>query len=210
MPDLDRRAFFKRGFKKVAKTAVNYADKKVSKQAHLWIRPPYAINELEFLMACTRCGDCIKACEHNSLFSLPAQYGATVVNTPVMDLKNSPCHMCDDWHCVSACEPMALKLPLIINGDVENEALAEDIKSIPLPKMALVKIDTSTCLPFLGPECGACRFSCKVEGALKWDLTKPVIDETLCTGCGLCRQACITQPSSISIIHRTKSLEETE
>jgi MinD superfamily P-loop ATPase len=51
-----------------------------------------------------------------------------------------------------------------------------------------------------GPECGVCRDACQVPGALLWEKgIKPVIDNDVCTGCALCREACITDPKFIDI-----------
>ena len=209
MTDLDRRAFFKRGLKKVSRTVVSYADRKATQKATQWIRPPFAIDELDFTLACSRCGDCISACSYGVIFPLPGSYGASVVNTPAMDLKNKACHLCEDWPCVTACEPAVLKFPEPEKQEVEQPDTVADTISKPVspPKMAWVKISTDSCLPYLGPECGACRSSCKVEGALSWDLTRPVINHDLCCGCGLCRQACITDPSSITI-HNLSNQED--
>jgi len=69
----------------------------------------------------------------------------------------------------------------------------------PLPQLARMRIDTQRCLPYLGPECGACADSCPVEGAMSWSSEKPFIDEQLCTGCALCREACVLEPGAIEI-----------
>ena len=58
---MDRRAFFKRGLHKAAEKVVEGVDAHASKRAERWIRPPYALDELEFLLACTRCGECVSA-----------------------------------------------------------------------------------------------------------------------------------------------------
>ena len=108
---MNRREFFKTGFQKVSKTLVEAADEHVKQKALHWIRPPYALNELEFLLACTRCDKCIEACPHDVIFPLPARRGARVTGTPAMNLLNKGCHLCEDWPCVTACEPGALKRP---------------------------------------------------------------------------------------------------
>ncbi len=190
---MDRRAFFKTIVDKTAKTAVKVADSHVSSQASHWIRPPYALDELEFLLACTRCDKCIEACPHNVIFKLPGRLGAQVIGTPAMDLLNKACHLCEDWPCVEACEPKALIFP---------ERESDGAKS--LPHIAHAEINTQTCLPYLGPECGACESSCPVPGALKWDMTRPYIDPELCTGCGLCREACIVEPKAVMIYSHNK------
>lgn len=184
---MDRRGFFKHLGRKASETAIEHVEKRVEQKAAHWIRPPYAIAELEFLLACTRCDKCIKACPHNVIFPLAARRGGDVVNTPAMDLLNHGCHLCEDWPCVTVCEPEALK------------RLESDEGEILLPKLAKAFIDTSTCLPYQGPDCGACEGSCPVPDALQWHDFKPSINLELCTGCALCREACIVEPKAISI-----------
>lgn len=184
---MDRRTFFKTGFEKITRTAVKTIEDRVEQRATRWIRPPFALDELDFLVNCTRCSACIEACPHQVIFPLSARLGATVTATPALDLLNKGCHLCADWPCVTACEPGALKLP-----DETDGAPAP-------PTLAQVTIDARRCLPFQGPECGACDGSCPVSGALTFVLTKPVIEPERCTGCGLCREACILEPKAIEI-----------
>ncbi len=185
---MDRRDFFRLGLQEAGKTAVRLVDESVSQRARRWLRPPFAQAELEFLLACTRCDKCVEACPHDVIFKLPARLGAQVVGTPALDILNKGCHLCEDWPCVKACEPEALKLPVT---DGEGE--------LPLPKLARAEINTSSCLPYLGPECGACKPACPVPGALVWDREKPRVDPEICTGCGLCRDACVVEPKAVNI-----------
>ena len=67
---MDRRDFFRVGLKKVTQTVVSEVDARVKKKAKRYIRPPYAISEVEFLLACTRCDDCVAACPHKVIFKL--------------------------------------------------------------------------------------------------------------------------------------------
>ena len=197
---MDRREFFRRGMGRVAKEVVQHADAQISERASRWIRPPFAISEIEFLLACTRCNACIDACPHDVIFPLAASNGADVMNTPALDLLNAACHLCADWPCVTTCETAALQIP---NFEAEPEKeLPKDNELdviIPLPNLAHIEIQTSSCLPYNGPECGACAGACPVEGALQWHAERPSINQQLCTGCALCRQACITEPKSILI-----------
>ncbi len=187
---MDRRDFFRRGFGKATEAAVKVVDKRVANRANHWIRPPHAIPELEFLLACTRCNACIEACPHNVIFPLAARLGADVVNTPALDLLKKGCHLCEDWPCVNACEVNALVF-------VNDEQMKDE--QIKLNKFANAEINESLCLPFSGPECGACVSFCPVEGALVLELEKPVIDQDSCVGCALCREACVVEEKAISI-----------
>ena len=170
---------------------VRGADALAKKKASRWLRPPYALDELEFLLACTRCGECIAACPHQVIFPLSTRLGAQVAATPALDLLRKGCHLCEDWPCVTACEPGALKRPSPEEEDADTPPA--------LPRLARASIDEGRCLPYSGPECGACDSACPVPGALVWEQWKPRIDPERCTGCALCREACITEPKAIDI-----------
>lgn len=185
---MDRRGFFKAGMDQVTRIVVDEMNNKAVERATHWIRPPYALDELEFLLTCTRCDKCVEACPHNVIFLLAARLGSDVAGTPAMDLLNRGCHLCEDWPCVAACQPGALKFTES-DGD----------KVLDLPLLARAEINPSECLPYSGPECGACASSCPVPGALVWDGTRPGIDPGLCTGCGLCREACVVEPKAVEI-----------
>jgi len=183
---IDRRNFFKRSARSVAEAVGKKVESHCNQQAARWIRPPYAIKEVDFLLACTRCDDCINACPHHVIFKLPVRCGIEVANTVALDLTHKGCHLCDDWPCVAACASNALLKPE-----------AEDASSI--PTLARASIDRERCLPYQGPECGACRGSCPIADALQWDGTRPHIDAELCVGCGLCREACFLEEKAIHI-----------
>ncbi len=183
---MDRRVFFKTGARKAAQVAYHVAGERAAQRAKHWIRPPFALPEVDFLISCSRCDACIEACPHQVLFPLAARLGATVMGTPAMDLLNRACRLCEDWPCVAACEPGTLELP-----EAEEE---------PLPRLAHAAIDKDSCLPYSGPECGACAHACPVTDALQWQGgVKPVIDVGRCTGCAMCREACIVSPKAVAI-----------
>lgn len=197
---MKRRDFFKLGFQKAAGAVVEEAEARLQHRARQWIRPPFAISELDFLIKCSRCGDCTEACPHDVIFPLPAKFGLDVVSTPALDLMTKGCRLCADWPCVAACESGALLRPTMPEEDNTEGAMEDGAPACPeQPKLADVKIQTSLCLPYSGPECGACAHSCPVEGALLWDGPRPHIDPDTCTGCAMCREACITDPKAVSI-----------
>ena len=90
---MNRREFFTAGIKTVSKKAVQIADDHVSQRARHWIRPPYALDELDFLLACTRCDVCVESCPHDVIFKLSTRLGAQVAGTPALDLLNNACHL---------------------------------------------------------------------------------------------------------------------
>lgn len=201
---MDRRNFLKRGVKEVASRVVSEADTRVRAQAARWIRPPFAQDELELLLSCTRCGDCIEACPHRIIFPLPASQAPQAAGTPALDLLHHGCHLCADWPCVTACKVDVLRLPVADEAETSQtgpepgNATAQATPPL-RPRIAVVAIDTETCLPYAGPECGACRDSCPVPGAMVWDGERPLINSKVCTGCALCREACILDPRAITV-----------
>ncbi|MDP6352547.1 MAG: hypothetical protein QF926_05060 [Alphaproteobacteria bacterium] len=186
---MKRRDFLKFGAGKTAEAAAQAFGGTLSAPGGNWLRPLFAVAEDDFLGACSRCDACIEACPHGVLFPLPARLGTAVAGTPAMDLLNRGCHLCADWPCARACTDGALGPPdPDTNGSFARVVLAR------------AWIDTDACLPYAGPECGACASSCPVPGALHWlDGTKPVIDPQVCTGCALCREACIVEPKAVRL-----------
>ncbi len=186
---MKRRAFFDSAFRSLTRAAVQGAEPRAERKASRWIRPPFAKPELTFLLACSRCDKCIEVCRPGVLFRLSPRLGPEVTATPAMDLANKGCQMCDGWPCVTVCEPRALAFP----------AAVETGQSPPTPLMARVQIDPQHCLPYAGPECGACGSACPIPGALQWTGPRPQVNEQLCSGCALCREVCPTQPKAVRV-----------
>lgn len=59
-------------------------------------------------------------------------------------------------------------------------------------------VDPATCRAYNGKHCLMCMSACR-ENAIYSQDGHPVVDGSRCTGCGKCRFACPTDPSSISV-----------
>ena len=143
-------------------------------------RPPGAVEEAAFLAGCTRCGDCMEVCPVNAIMPAGDRYGAAG-GTPIIDPMRSPCVMCEDTPCISACEPGVLSphLPLT---------------------MGTASIRTPHCLAHQGTFCTVCSERCPVPGALEVVDGKPVIHEDRCTGCGVCQHVCPAPYNAVLIL----------
>jgi len=134
------------------------------------VRPPWAIDELSFQDACTRCGDCISSCPETILIR------EGVNGYPIVDFKRGECTFCGD--CVRACPTTALAGP---------ETMAWAIKAqVGDACLAKKQVICTTCAEQC--EVRAIRFRPRI-GAV----AEPEINLHVCTGCGACVAPCPTQ-----------------
>lgn len=180
----DRRSFFKFGFLKGKEQAIKKIKEKVPR---IGIRPPGAIEEEEFLLACTRCEDCVTACPHGVIFKAKYTESNIYGNTPFMDFSHKACEMCTDFPCITACKTGAL-LP--------NEELK---------KVGVAEVNREHCLVQQGQYCDYCLRSCPKEyNAISVDDKRmPVIDVEKCVGCGKCEYICVSMTGrAIEVVYK--------
>lgn len=198
-PRISRSDFFRSGGKRAfeglfravrdgAAALVEQAPRPIPSSAASFglLRPPGALPEAEFLETCLRCGKCIDACPPMALFPAPDSMNP-IIGTPVLRPRRSPCVMCADVPCASACPSGALR-------------------PIPVAEIRLgtAEIDQDRCVRWNGEPCHACIVACPIgETAIKRDRRqRPVVVADGCTGCGLCERACPTDPASVRVIPR--------
>ncbi|ASM36421.1 ferredoxin-type protein NapG [Campylobacter sputorum] len=170
----------------------------------VFLRPPGALKEQNFISKCIKCGLCVEACPYNTLKLASINHSAAI-GTPFFMPRNIPCYMCEDIPCAEICPTGALDINLLkTNGKL-------DIKK---SKMGVAIVDDKTCVAYWGIQCDICYRACPVmdkalfldykhnERTSKHAFLLPVIDSTYCTGCGKCERACITKKASISVIPR--------
>jgi ferredoxin-type protein NapG len=174
----------------------------------LILRPPGALKEKDFLSTCIKCGLCVEACPFDTL-KLAKPGDNKPLGTPFFNPRDIPCYMCIDIPCVPACPTNALDEKLVsTNGKL-------DINSA---QMGVAIIDSQSCIAFWGIQCDACYRACPILGQAitieyekngrtgKHSFMKPVVHTDVCTGCGLCERACVTQKASIFILPREVAL----
>jgi MauM/NapG family ferredoxin protein len=144
------------------------------------LRPPGAVDEESFLAGCTRCKQCIEVCPHDAITLAPDRMREAAL-TPMIDPDRQPCMMCEDFPCITTCEPGVLTQLV--------------------PKMmGTAKVTEHLCLAHHSTTCTVCSERCPVEAAISVSDGKPTVNETVCTGCGVCRYVCPAPENAILLM----------
>jgi len=177
-------------------------------RAFLILRPPGAKNEEEFLKSCIRCGLCVEACPYDTL-KLAKVGERMVIGTPYFTPREIPCEMCVDIPCVPICPTQALDLSL-----VSTLKDSRNVLDINMSRMGVAVVDQENCLAYLGIRCEACYRACPLidkaitieykhnERTGKHAHLLPIVHNNICTGCGKCEKACITEKATITVLPR--------
>jgi ferredoxin-type protein NapF len=140
---------------------------------HFPVRPPWALQEDDFLDHCTRCNECVRACPQKILSSDDGGF-------PHVSFANGECTFCGE--CVSRCRDGALTG--YVAGRETGRQTAWDIRAVV----------SGECLSVRGIHCQVCREQCEVS-AIRFRPqpgreAPPEINTRLCTGCGACVKPC--------------------
>ncbi len=150
-----------------------------------WLRPPGALAEEDFLARCIQCNQCADVCE-NDCIKLDSTSSAS--GTPVIRPREKACILC--MKCNNTCPTGALR-PI----STDPEAVLRNVR------MGTAKVDKNICNSYNSRVCGVCVQACPFTGqALRAELwERPVVDEDVCVGCGLCEASCIVYPQAIRV-----------
>ena len=175
------------------------------------LRPPGAIDEKDFVKACIKCGLCVEACPYDTLKLSEAADGI-VTGTPYFTARDIPCYMCTDIPCVPPCPSGALDITTLQEPSKDHP----DVMTLNINKarMGLAVINKESCVAYWGIQCDACYRACPLlDEAIVLDMERnertgkhafliPVVSADVCTGCGLCERACITELPAIKVFPR--------
>jgi MauM/NapG family ferredoxin protein len=182
---ISRADFLRNGFKMLFKQVGKAVKEDVKEKARTFIapliRPPGAVEEVAFLLRCTRCDLCAQACPHNAIVKAEADKGSAM-GTPIIKPEHNPCHMCEGFPCIRACPEKAL-LP-----DYPH-------------KIGTARILPVKCLAFNGQICDYCHDCCpEKDKAIKLENNKPVVFDHACTGCGICEFYCPAPGKAVRVL----------
>lgn len=189
---VDRRRFFRLGLSELLRPLASAA-KPLERMANelgkldqarprseVWLRPPGALPETNFIQTCNHGGECVAACPVQAIKLEPSKAGGA----PFIDADFSACIVCTGLKCMSVCPSGALK-PTSIN-DID---------------MGTAVWHSSRCLRTHGDPCTICIDKCPLgSAAIELKNGQVAVNPLGCIGCGVCQQECPTSPKSIIVI----------
>lgn len=156
-----------------------------------WASPPGSLSVERFNRLCLSCGLCARACPSGVLRQGLAWWKSPAILEPYMDFARGFCQ----FECVDCGEVCPSGAILLLSIDAKTTA-AVARSSLDLPKCIVIEN---------GTPCGACAEHCPT-GALGMERVPahrhpiPVLDTTLCVGCGACETVCPSEPVKALIV----------
>jgi ferredoxin-type protein NapG len=150
----------------------------------VYLRPPGAQPEEQFVNTCSHCSACVKVCPVQCIKIDPA--GQSMGGAPYIDVDDKACVMCDGVLCAYNCPSGALMPTVAVNV-----------------KLGTAVWNESLCVRTTGQPCTICVDKCPVgPSAIQLIDGRIAVQTAGCTGCGVCQHECPTSPKSIRICPR--------
>jgi MauM/NapG family ferredoxin protein len=153
----------------------------------VYVRPPGAQPESQFVGQCCRSQQCVNVCP---VQAIKIDYSGIFMNgNPYIDIDSQPCVMCQDILCTRNCPSGALQF---------TEAAAV--------KLGTAIWNESLCKRTTGDDCQLCVDKCPLgKTAIELDERRVVVHDGGCTGCGVCQHACPTWPKAVKVCPRDET-----
>lgn len=165
------------------------------------IRPPGAVPETDFLRRCLGCGLCLKTCPTNTLQPAGWAAGISGIFSPRIVPR------------IGACEPGCNACGQVCpTGAIRPLPLAEKTRA----KVGTAFILRHKCIAWeMDRPCLVCDEVCPYDAVSlrrvpDLDVAAPFVDETRCSGCGLCHHHCPVRPGSAIVVEPVGALRLAE
>lgn len=143
-----------------------------------FLRPPGASSDTEFLARCIRCQKCTSVCHSRVIQPISVTDSIKSTSTPTVDFTRNYCDFCAETNegsprCAEVCPTGALTVQRgkpAING--------------------IAVINEGSCVAWDWKGCTVCVEECPQDAISLDGKRRPVVDEGLCNGCGLCELIC--------------------
>ena len=154
------------------------------------IRPPGSAREDLFLSKCINCGLCADVCPNNAIKMAVTESGFEGIFTPYIEPRENYCElMCNA--CSEVCPTDAIN-----SIDIKDRGQIAMGKAVIRKGRCYAYRDNQHCL-----QCeSVCPLADKAIKVINQNgVGKPVVDYSLCVGCGACENICPAEPAAIIV-----------
>ncbi|MDR1082683.1 MAG: 4Fe-4S dicluster domain-containing protein [Coriobacteriales bacterium] len=138
------------------------------------LRPPGSVQEDEFLARCIRCYRCVSACPTDVLEPVPLAAGLFALRTPQITFDEGACTFCDLCRKVCPTEAIGYSDPYDVSKG----------------RIGVARVYRERCLAYRNGSCRRCIDECPYDAIIADEGGRPVVDDFVCNGCGLCEKIC--------------------
>ena len=161
------------------------------------VRPPWSVDEPQFIESCERCDDCITACPENILVRGDGGF-------PEVNFKLGECTFCTQ--CAQSCQAGVIQNFYTKSSSNTSSSYSTSAKAWNLNVSISAK-----CLSLNAVVCRACGDNCEPQ-AIRFQLkvggiSEPLISLDDCTGCGACLSVCPVDTVQIKPVSESNNKE---
>ena len=160
------------------------------------VRPPGAQDADRFLGACVRCGRCMEVCPTGVIAPAPIERGVVGVRTPLLDFSRSKTELKGALGWCDHCAADHGGVPRCIDVCPSGALLDRQGRTFETMALGRAVINTDWCLAWRLKGCTVCKNACPLDAISFDDHNRPIVDESLCNGCGACEQSCVSLEST--------------
>lgn len=144
----------------------------------VFLRPPGALAEPDFSARCIRCQACLTACPTRIIQPISIADSLPHVSTPTLVFSRAYCTFCESEQgrrprCAAACPTGALASP---TDQPRIDGVAE--------------VSKTACVAWDWKGCTVCVDECPRDAISLDEKRRPIVDGSICDGCGLCELVC--------------------
>ena len=167
------------------------------------VRPPGALNEIDFLAKCIKCGNCIRSCPNNFLQPTFMEAGIAGMFTPMGVAKKGFCSPSCTL-CSHVCPTGAIRY-------LTEKDRGTDPAGLPKMKIGTASVRKDRCITYVyEKKCLVCEEHCPTSPKAIWKrettliredgkkvtIGQPRVNPNRCIGCGVCEHVCpvVDQP----------------
>jgi len=147
------------------------------------LRPPGGQDEASFISRCLKCDRCRSICPTRVIGIAEVEDGFAVARTPVMKFHLGECTFCGK--CTEVCPTKALTAYRTTEASFAGATVR-----VPDIRTGSASVHKDRCIAWSGGTCAVCFKACPY-GAVSQDSDgRPIVDEHVCNGCGVCVYVC--------------------